>query len=137
MRHTSYVKGCRVCEINAWEVPSPGGIVFENDLWLVRHAPPPYSVPGWMMLHTQRHNARWYGDESFARAGGQWTYLCRAVDATGQVINVLLMHSQRGHRVSAREGCRSLVNAPMRGINRRLGYVPDPPIIQVQKLLDL
>ena len=57
MKHPSFVKGCRVCEINAAVVPSPGGTVFENDLWLIRHAPPPYSVPGWMMLHTQRHVA--------------------------------------------------------------------------------
>ena len=55
MKHPSYVPGCRVCEVNAGEAPSPGGIVFENGLWLIRHAPPPYSVPGWMMLHSQRH----------------------------------------------------------------------------------
>ena len=57
MKHPSYVVGCRVCEINAGETPAIGGIVFENDLWLIRHAPPPYSVPGWMMLHAQRHVA--------------------------------------------------------------------------------
>ena len=26
-------------------------------------------------------------------------------------------------------------NAPMRGINARLGYVPDPPVTQVEKRL--
>jgi diadenosine tetraphosphate (Ap4A) HIT family hydrolase len=55
MKHPSYVAGCRVCAINAGEQPSPGGIIFENGLWLIRHAPPPYSVPGWMMIHAQRH----------------------------------------------------------------------------------
>ena len=44
-----------MCEINAGEKTSAGGIVFENDLWLVRPAGPPYAVPGWMMLHSQRH----------------------------------------------------------------------------------
>lgn len=55
MKHPSYVAGCGICEANAGERPIPGGVVFENDLWLIRHAGPPYSVPGWMMLHSQRH----------------------------------------------------------------------------------
>ena len=55
MKHPSYDPTCRVCQVNAGEHPSPGGIVFENDLWLIRHMPPPYVVPGWMMLHAQRH----------------------------------------------------------------------------------
>jgi diadenosine tetraphosphate (Ap4A) HIT family hydrolase len=29
--------------------------LFEDDLWHVRHAPPPYGVPGWMMLISRRH----------------------------------------------------------------------------------
>ena len=33
----------------------PGGIIFENERWLVRHSPPPYGVAGWMTLQSQRH----------------------------------------------------------------------------------
>jgi diadenosine tetraphosphate (Ap4A) HIT family hydrolase len=44
---------CRVCEsLSGSSRQEP---IFEDDLWHVRHAPPPYSVPGWMMLITRRH----------------------------------------------------------------------------------
>ncbi|MGI8424252.1 MAG: HIT family protein [Chloroflexota bacterium] len=55
MKHPTYVVGCAICEQNAGQKPIPGGVVFENALWLVRHAGPPHAVPGWMMLHSQRH----------------------------------------------------------------------------------
>ena len=50
MKHPGYFAGCRACEINAGEQPSPGGGGFESGLWLIRHAPPPYGVPGWMLM---------------------------------------------------------------------------------------
>ncbi|MGH2350368.1 MAG: IS6 family transposase [Chloroflexota bacterium] len=37
---------------------------------------------------------RWYVDETYVRVAGRWTYLYRAVDETGQVVDVLL----REHR---------------------------------------
>ena len=40
MKHPSYVAGCGICEANAGENAIPGGIVFENELWLIRHAGP-------------------------------------------------------------------------------------------------
>ena len=55
MRHSSHDATCNICRANAGESPIPGGIIFENDLWLVRHSPPPYGVAGWMTLHSQRH----------------------------------------------------------------------------------
>ena len=41
MRHPSYDPACDVCHANAGEEPSPGGVIFANDLWFVRHTPPP------------------------------------------------------------------------------------------------
>ena len=38
--------------------------------------------------------SRWYVDETYVRVGGAWAYLYRAVDETGQVVDVLL----REHR---------------------------------------
>jgi IS6 family transposase len=32
----------------------------------------------------------WYADETYVRVGGRWAYLYRAVDETGQVVDVLL-----------------------------------------------
>lgn len=55
MRHSIHDAACGICRTNAGETQIPGGILYENDLWLVRHAPPPYGVAGWMTLHSQRH----------------------------------------------------------------------------------
>jgi transposase-like protein len=33
---------------------------------------------------------RWFVDETYLKVAGRWTYLCRAVDQHGQVIDVLL-----------------------------------------------
>jgi diadenosine tetraphosphate (Ap4A) HIT family hydrolase len=55
VKHPTNVAGCGVCDVNTGAKPTPGGVIFENGLWLVRLSGPPYAVPGWMMLHTQRH----------------------------------------------------------------------------------
>jgi len=41
-----------------------------------------------------RPGARWWCDETYVRVGGKWAYLYRAIDAAGQVVDVLL----RTHR---------------------------------------
>jgi diadenosine tetraphosphate (Ap4A) HIT family hydrolase len=55
MRHASHDASCGICQSNAGDRPIAGGIIWENDRWLVRHSPPPYGVAGWMTLQTQRH----------------------------------------------------------------------------------
>lgn len=55
MKHPTYDSSCGICQLGAGETPVPGGVVYEDDLWLIRHAPPPYGVPGWMTLQSQRH----------------------------------------------------------------------------------
>ena len=35
MRHPTYDPACDVCRANAGEAPSPGGVIFANDLWFV------------------------------------------------------------------------------------------------------
>lgn len=55
MRHASHDPNCGICLANSGERPIAGGVIWENDKWLVRHSPPPYGVAGWMTLHSQRH----------------------------------------------------------------------------------
>ena len=55
MKHASYEAACSVCKANAGDVPSPGGVIWEDKLWFVRHVPPPYALAGWTMFNTQRH----------------------------------------------------------------------------------
>jgi transposase, IS6 family len=40
--------------------------------------------------HARLVGTTWYADETYVRVAGQWTYLYRAVDEHGQVVDVLL-----------------------------------------------
>jgi diadenosine tetraphosphate (Ap4A) HIT family hydrolase len=55
MKDASFVSSCSVCKVNSGDVVSTGGVIWENDLWLVRHIPAPYPIAGWTMFNTQRH----------------------------------------------------------------------------------
>ncbi|WP_271566251.1 HIT family protein [Bradyrhizobium sp. CCBAU 11386] len=48
---------CDICRTNMNASSVPGGVIYENDLWLVRHLMPGRGVPGWMMAQTRRHVA--------------------------------------------------------------------------------
>jgi transposase, IS6 family len=61
---------------------------------------------------------RWFADETYVKVTGRWTYLYRAIDQHGQVIDVLL--SQRRDMAAAR---RFFIRAahwhgPVRGHHR-------------------
>jgi len=45
---------CGVCQTVSGGDGDPY-FVLDNELWHVRHAGPPFGVPGWMMLMTRRH----------------------------------------------------------------------------------
>lgn len=55
MRHATFDPSCGICRLGAGDEPVQGGVVFEDALWLIRHAPAPFGVPGWMTLQSQRH----------------------------------------------------------------------------------
>jgi diadenosine tetraphosphate (Ap4A) HIT family hydrolase len=55
LKHPSNDPSCGVCKFATGETPIPGGPVYEDERWLIRHAPAPYGVPGWMTLPSQRH----------------------------------------------------------------------------------
>ncbi len=48
---------CRICDQNHGDVEIPHGILYQDDLWIVRHAAPPYGVAGWLTVQTRRHAA--------------------------------------------------------------------------------
>jgi diadenosine tetraphosphate (Ap4A) HIT family hydrolase len=54
LKHPSNDPNCSVCKFATGATPIRGP-VYEDDLWLIRHAPAPYGVPGWMTLQSQRH----------------------------------------------------------------------------------
>jgi transposase, IS6 family len=58
---------------------------------------------------------RWYVDETYAKISGRWTYLYRAIDQHGQVIDVML--STRRDLPAAR--AFSVAPSPSAGLRRR------------------
>jgi transposase-like protein len=55
--------------------------------WVQRFAP---ELEKRMRRHLQPCRGPWHVDETYLRVGGQWRYLYRAVDGTGQTIDFLL-----------------------------------------------
>ena len=46
---------CLICRINDGSEPAPHGLLYGDDLLVVRHMPPPYALAGWFILQTRRH----------------------------------------------------------------------------------
>jgi transposase-like protein len=55
--------------------------------WVQRFAP---ELEKRMRRHLRPCRGPWHVDETYVRVDGQWRYLCRAVDGTGQTIDFLL-----------------------------------------------
>jgi diadenosine tetraphosphate (Ap4A) HIT family hydrolase len=56
--------------------------LYEDDLWVVRHADAPYGVAGWMLLLTKRHVAgpAHFDDEEARRFGGALRHFERVLE---------------------------------------------------------
>ena len=46
---------CGICAVSTGAREVPNGILYQDDLWVVRHSAPPYGVAGWLTLQTKRH----------------------------------------------------------------------------------
>lgn len=55
MEHASHDPKCAICRSNSGELALAGGVIWEDEHWLLRHSPPPAPLAGWLMLQTQRH----------------------------------------------------------------------------------
>jgi len=93
MRHPSYDSACDVCHANAGEAPSPGGVIFANDLWFVRHTPPPAPLAGWMMLHPQRHvqGPAHFTDEETENFGPVLRHLTRTLEKVTGALRIYVV----------------------------------------------
>ena len=47
--------GCVVCQMLKKEVCPPGGVIYENETWLLAHSLPPVFIPGKLTLKLKRH----------------------------------------------------------------------------------
>ncbi|EHR01071.1 HIT family protein [Bradyrhizobium sp. WSM471] len=77
---------CAICKANMDVSSVPGGIIYEDDLWLVHHLMPGRGVPGWMMVQTQRHVAgiAFFNDAEALSFGPTFRHLQKVLlDVTG------------------------------------------------------
>jgi len=55
--------------------------------WVLRHAPELHKR---IRRELRTPNRSWRVDETYVRVAGTWTYLYRAVDSTGETIDLML-----------------------------------------------
>lgn len=94
MKHASNVAACGICRQNAGEVPIEGGIVYENNLWLVRHMASPTPLVGWTMFHTQRHvqGPAHFNDQEAQALGPALRTVCEAIERLTGAPRVYIMN---------------------------------------------
>ena len=93
-----YDAECSICRKNSGEDEIEGGIIHDDDMWLVRHAPSPYPLVGWMILQTKRHihgpaqlNDR--ESASFGPALRQYERILMEVTGASAIYSMLLAES--------------------------------------------
>ena len=83
---TFHDPNCGICRASLDPASVPGGIIFQNELWLLRHLMPGRGIPGWMMIQTQRHTPgiAHFNDAEAASLGPTSRHLQKALeDITG------------------------------------------------------
>lgn len=84
------IDDCAVCRSLGAEATREADVVFENELWHVRHAPAPFGVPGWMMLLSQRHVAgiAHFDDREAESFGSTLRHLQRVLETVSGALRV-------------------------------------------------
>lgn len=49
------VDGCLACNVLAGKVKAPGGVIYEDDYWIVEHSLVPVLVSGYLIIKLKRH----------------------------------------------------------------------------------
>lgn len=49
------VDGCLACNVLAGKVKAPGGLIYEDDYWIVEHSLVPVIVSGYLIIKLKRH----------------------------------------------------------------------------------
>jgi diadenosine tetraphosphate (Ap4A) HIT family hydrolase len=93
MKHDSYDASCSVCEVNAGGVAGQAGVIWEDELWFVRHVPSPSALAGWIMLHTQRHvqGPAHFNDEEAIAFGPVLRHISRTLEVVTGAPRVYLV----------------------------------------------
>jgi diadenosine tetraphosphate (Ap4A) HIT family hydrolase len=93
---------CPACAEVAGQLSAPGGVIFDDGLWLVSHHTGPFTDPGELILKTRRH-CESLAELTPAEADALGPLLRTAVQALGQVVP-----AERIYAVSFNERLRHL-----------------------------
>ncbi len=93
MKHASHEAKCGVCKQNAGEVEIQGGVIWESNLWYVRHIAPPAPLVGWTMFHTQRHvqGPAHFNDAEAASFGPVLRHVTRTIEQVSGALRVYVV----------------------------------------------
>ncbi len=89
MKHPTFDESCGICKTNAGVAPIAGGVIFENELWLVRHMSPG-RVPGWVMVQAQRHvpGIGHFDDRETANFGPAFRHFSKVIEEVSGALRV-------------------------------------------------
>lgn len=76
---------CSLCDEIAGRAPTPGGIIFDDGLWVVTHHRSPYTDPGELIVQTKRH-CESMADLTAAEAGALGPVLRAAVQLVERLV---------------------------------------------------
>ncbi len=90
MKHPSQIEGCGVCRIASGEAEIEGGAIYEDDLWLIWHAPAPYGVAGWMTILSHRHTPgiAHFNDHEAARLGSDLRHFEKVLEEVSGALRI-------------------------------------------------
>ena len=77
MQLPNFDSACRICRALAGDPPME--VIWEDDLWFVRHTPPPAGVAGWLTIYSKRHvpGSAWFDDREAVALGPTLRWLAR------------------------------------------------------------
>ncbi|HET6577414.1 MAG TPA: hypothetical protein VFG66_03780 [Gemmatimonadales bacterium] len=78
-------ESCRMCAEVAGRSATPGGVVFEDDWWIVAHHPGPWTDPGELIVKARRH-CESLSELTLAEAASLGPILRAAVAAVERVV---------------------------------------------------
>jgi diadenosine tetraphosphate (Ap4A) HIT family hydrolase len=78
------VVGCLACDVVAGRLVSPGGVIYEDESWMLDHAVSPVLLDGFLILKPKRH-VEHVGQLSTAEAAALGPLLCAACAAVSEV----------------------------------------------------
>jgi diadenosine tetraphosphate (Ap4A) HIT family hydrolase len=55
MARDGMTQGCLACDANEGRVQPPGGVILEDDHWILEHSLAPVLLRGWLILKPRRH----------------------------------------------------------------------------------